>query len=90
VPQRWSLAILKCHSGGLDFVGAVAIGADRSPFVALGEDLAMDALGVDLFDADVAFATGLGDIGVVDRRFAVHAALDVVDAVAVIAGGGRR
>ena len=74
--------------GGLDFVGGVAIGADRSTLVALGEELAVDALVVGLFDADVAFAAGLGDIGVVDRRFAVHGPFDVVDAVAVIAGGG--
>ena len=74
--------------GGLDFVGGVAIGADRSALVALGKELAVDALVVGLFDADVAFAAGLGDVGVVDRRFAVHGPLDVVDAVAVIAGGG--
>ena len=34
---------------------------------------------------DVALAAGLGDVGVVDRGLAVHAA-DVVDAVAIVAG----
>ena len=47
----------------------------------------MDALQVCLFDANVAFAAGLGDIDMVDRRFAVHRPFDIVDAVAVIAGG---
>src|ERR1035437_257480 len=73
--------------GSLDRVGAMAIGADRSTLVALGQELAMDALEVGLFDADVAFAAGAGDIGVVDRRFAVHGPFDVVDTMTVIAGG---
>ena len=73
--------------GGLDFVSGVAIAADRATLVALGEELAVDALQVRLFDANVAFAAGLGDIDMVDRRFAVHCPFDVVDAVAVIAGG---
>src|SRR5512137_916452 len=62
VAGHFEVAVL----GGLDFVGGVAIGANRSTLVALGEDLAVDTLGVDLFDADVAFAAGFGDIGVVD------------------------
>ena len=73
---------------GLDLVGGVAVGADRAFGVALEQQLAVDALVVDLLDADVALAAGLGDVGLVDRRAAVDAALDVVDAVAVVAGGG--
>ena len=73
---------------GLDLVGGVAVGADRAALVAFGQQLAVDALVVGLLDADVAFAAGLGDVGMVDGRLAVHAALDVVDAVAVVAGGG--
>src|ERR1035438_7309650 len=74
--------------GSLDFVRAVAIRADWSTLVALGEELAVNTLVVDLFDADVGLAAGLGHVDVVDGRFAVHGPLDVVDAVAVIAGGG--
>src|ERR1035437_5127035 len=74
--------------GGLDFVGGVAIGADGSTLVALGEELPMDAFVIGLFNANVAFAAGLSDIGMVDRRFTVHGSFDVVDAVAIIAGGG--
>src|ERR1039458_2098301 len=48
--------------GGLDFVGGVAIGTDRSPFVALGQELAVDALVIDFLDADVAFAASAGDL----------------------------
>ena len=83
VAQHLKVAVLR----GLDFVRSVAIAADRATLVAFGEELAVDALQVGLFDANVAFAAGLGDIDVVDRRFAVHRPFDVVDAVAVIAGG---
>jgi hypothetical protein len=61
-----------------DLVRAVAVNAHRPARVALGEQLAVDALVVSLLDADVAFAAGLGDVRVVDGRIAVHAALDVV------------
>src|ERR1017187_1671515 len=53
--------------GGFDSVGGVAIRADRSTLVAFGKELAVDAFVVGLFDADVAFAAGLGDVDVVDR-----------------------
>ena len=66
----------------------VAIRANRPTLVALGEQLAVDAFFVRLLDADVTFAARLGDVRVVDGRFPVHAAFDVVDAVTVIAGGG--
>ena len=46
----------------------------------------MDAFVVSFLDPHVAFATGLGDVGVIDRRIAIHAALDVVNAVAIVAG----
>ncbi len=66
---------------------AVAVNAHRPARVALGEQLAVNALVVGLLDADVALAAGLGDVGVVDRRIAVHAALDFVRAVTVVARG---
>ena len=69
-----------------NLVRAVAVNAHRPARIALREQLAMDALVVSFLDADMALATGLGDIGVVDRRIAVHAALDLVRAVTVIAG----
>ena len=84
VAGHFEVAVL----GGLDFVGGVAIGADWSTLVAFGEKLAVDTLVIGLLDADVAFAAGLGDVDVVDRRFAVHGPFDVVDTVAIIAGGG--
>src|ERR1019366_4585572 len=62
--------------GSLDFVRAVAIRADRPTLVTLGKELAVDALEVGLLDADMALAAGLGDIRVVDRRFAVHGPFD--------------
>ena len=71
----------------LDLVRRMAITANRPARIALGEQLAVDALLVNLLDADVAFAAGLGDVGVVDGRTAIDAALDVVDAVAIVAGG---
>ena len=42
---------------------------------------------VGLLDAQVAFAAGFGDVRMVDGRIAIHRALDVVDAVAIVAGG---
>src|SRR5512140_3828561 len=53
--------------GGFDFVRGMTVGADGAAFVAFGQELAVDTLVVGLFDADVAFATGPGDISVVDR-----------------------
>ena len=73
--------------GVLDLMGGVAVGADRAARVAFGHKLAVDALLVGLLDAEVAFAAGLGDVRAVDRGVAINGGLDVVDAVAVIAGG---
>ena len=66
-------------------MGRVAIGADRPARVALGQQLPVDALVVGFLDADMTFAARLGDVGVVDGRIAIHAALDVVHAVAIVA-----
>ena len=68
----------------LDAVGGVAIGADRSAFVALREQLAVNAFRVGLFDPDVTLAAGLGDVGVVNGCVTINAALDVVDPVAIV------
>gem|GEM_PF-5539862 len=77
---------LEMRGGGfLDVVRAVAVGADRAPRVAFGEQLSVDALIVGLLDAEMARAARLRDVGVVRVRVLVDAALDVVDAVAVVA-----
>ncbi len=77
---------LKLLFGGIfNFVRGVAIGANRPALVAFGQQLAVNALIVRLLDAQVAFAAGLGDVGVVDRRIAVHVAFDVMHAVAIVA-----
>jgi len=70
----------------LDLVGGMAIGADRTALVPFCEQLAVDALIIDLLDLDVAFAASLGHVGLVDRRIPVHGAFDIVHAVAIIAG----
>ena len=70
----------------LNLVRRVTIRADRAALVAPGQQLAMDALKVGFLNADVALAAGFGDVGVVDGRVAVHSALDVMHAVAVVAG----
>src|ERR1051325_12039010 len=84
VAGHFEMAVL----GGLDLVGGVAISADRSALIALGEQLSVHALIVNLLDLDMTFAAGLGHVGVIDRRVAVHSALDVVHAVAIVAGRG--
>ena len=58
--------------GILDVMRGMAIGADRSARIALGQQLSVNALVVGFLDADVTFAAGLGDVGVVDGRVAVH------------------
>src|ERR1017187_10442590 len=70
----------------LNLVRRVTIRANRAALVAPGQQLAMHTLKVGFLDADMAFAAGFGDVGVVDGRVAVHPALDVMHAVAVIAG----
>ena len=69
----------------LDAVCGVAIRAHWATFVALSENLSVDAFLVNLFNPDVTLAAGLGDVGVVDGRVAIHATLDIMDAVAVVA-----
>ena len=68
-----------------DFVRGVAVGADRPARVALGQQLAVDAFVVSFLDAQMAFAAGLRDVRMIDGRIAVHRALDIVDAVAIVA-----
>ncbi|MFO1514608.1 MAG: hypothetical protein U1F83_17140 [Verrucomicrobiota bacterium] len=77
--QRLFLAVLDARG--------VAISADGAALVAFGQNLAVNTFLVGLFNPDVALAAGLGDVGVIDGRITIHAALDVVDAVAVVAGG---
>ena len=72
--------------GLLDVVRAVAIGAHRAPRVALEQQLAVNAGVVGLFDAEVALAAGIRDIGVAGVRVPVDAAPDVVHPVATRAG----
>ena len=70
----------------LNLVRGVTIRANRAALVAPGQQLAMHTMKVGFLDADVAFAAGFGDVGVVDGRVAVHPALDVMHTVAVVAG----
>ena len=80
---------LEMHAAGrLDLVRRVAVGADRPALVALGQELPVHALVVDALDADVALAARARDMGVVGPGALVDAALDVVHAVAVVAGRG--
>ena len=76
-------------SGCLDLVGRVTLDAHGAAGITLGQELAVDALVVDLLHGDVALAAGLGHVGVVDGGAAVDAALDVVHPVAVVAAGGH-
>jgi len=46
----------------------------------------VNAFVVSFLDADVALAAGAGDVSMVDGRIAVHRALDVMHAMAVVAG----
>jgi hypothetical protein len=69
----------------LDLVGAVAIRADRAARVPLCQEHPVDALVIDRLDAQVALTAGLRDVRVVRARALVHAALDVVDSMAVVA-----
>src|ERR1035438_4291366 len=66
---------------------AVAINANWPAWVAFREQLAVNAFIVCRLDSDVAFAAGRGDIRMVDRRIAVHAALYFVRAMTIIARG---
>src|SRR5208283_5437498 len=54
--------------GILDVMRRMAIRADGSARIAFGQQLPVNALVVGFLDADVAFAAGFGDVGVVDGR----------------------
>ena len=82
VAHHFEMTIL----GRLDAVGRVAIRADRTALVALGEELAVDALLVNLFDADMTFAARLRNVSVIDGCVSIHTAFDVVNAVTIVAG----
>ena len=49
-----------------DFMRAVAVNAHRAARVALREQLAVNTFIVSLLDANVTFAAGFGDVGVID------------------------
>ena len=68
-----------------DLMRAMAVNAHRPARIAFGEQLAVNTLVVGLLDADVALAAGLGHVRVVNRRIAVHAALDFVRAMTIVA-----
>lgn len=84
IADHFEMAVL----GRLDSVSRMAIGANRTSFVAPGQELAVDTGVVNLFDLDVAFAASLGDVRGIDWRVTVHGALDVMNAMAIVAGGG--
>ena len=67
-----------------DIVRGVTICADRPTRIALRQQLSVDALIVSVFHAEMAFAAGLGDVGVIDRRITIHGAFDVVNAMAIV------
>ena len=69
-----------------DLMGGMAIGADGHAQIPFGQQLPVNALVVGLLDAQMTFAAGLGDIGVVDGGIAIHVALDVMHPVAIVAG----
>ncbi|MEI6423555.1 MAG: hypothetical protein WCP55_15155 [Lentisphaerota bacterium] len=48
--------------------------------------MSVHALKIGFLNADVALAAGAGNVGVVNRRIAVHAAANVMDAMAVVTG----
>ena len=73
---------------GFDLVRTVAVCADRSAGIPFRQELTVDALHVSGFHAHMAFATGVGDMGMVDRGVTIDAAADIVHPVTVIAGGG--
>ena len=68
-----------------DLMRAVAVNADRPALVAHREQLAVNALVVSFLNAHMTFATGLGDVGVVDGRIAIHRALDAVRTMTIVA-----
>ena len=83
VADGFEIVAVRVH----DLMRGVAIRADRPALVAFGQQLSVDALVVSLLDAQMTFAAGLGDIGVVDGRITIHVALDVMHAVAIVARG---
>src|SRR6266700_4022055 len=71
---------------GFDFVSGMAVRAHRPAFVAFSQQLTMNALVVSLFDADMALAASFCHSLFVDRRIAIHPALDLMHAMAVVTG----
>jgi hypothetical protein len=69
----------------LNFVRRMAVGAHGAAFVALGQELAMHALVINLLDAHMTFAAGVRHVGMIDRGRPIDAAFDVMDAVAITA-----
>src|SRR5690242_16917940 len=82
VAGHFEMAILRrLHS-----MRCVAIRANRPTLIPFAEQLAMHAPIVGFFDLYVALATGLGDVRVLNRGIAVHAAFDIVNAMTIITG----
>lgn len=71
-----------------DLVGAVAIGADGATGIPLGKQLAVNAFHVGLLHTHMTFSTGIGDMGMIDRGVTINATEDIVNAMAIVAGGG--
>ena len=71
--------------GIYDFVRGVAVGADRPSRIAFGKQLPVDALIVSFLHAEMAFAAGFRNVGMVDRRIAIYCAFDVMDTMAIVA-----
>ena len=68
-----------------NFVRGVAIGANGPARISFGQQLSVNARVINFFNAEMALAAGRGDVGMINRRIAVHGAFDVVNAVAIVA-----
>jgi hypothetical protein len=79
------VAVLRC----LNLVSRMAIGANRTAFIAPGQKQPMNALVIGLLDGDMALTASLGDICGIDGGIPIHGALDSMDPVTIITGGGN-
>lgn len=68
-----------------DLVRAVAIDTHRPALVALRQQLAVNALVINLLDAHVTFAAGLRHVRVVDGRITINVTLDFMRTMTIVA-----
>ncbi len=75
---------------GLNLVGGMAVGADRSPFITRCKKLSVYTFLIGFLNPCMAFSAGFGGVGMVDGGIEIHTALDGVYPMAVRAGGSLR